>query len=76
MTDPGFGETCFGWLLDLAKYTNHAEFETLADVDQEKLALGRQISQISFAHNLIVIRKRDNSERSNFLSRPAALETV
>ena len=29
ITDPAFGETCYGEFLELSKYLNHAEFMTL-----------------------------------------------
>jgi hypothetical protein len=68
ITDPTFTQTCYGWFLDLAKYVNHAEFMNVDGVDENKLALARQIIRISFEHNLIAIEKGDNREGSNLLT--------
>ena len=65
--DPGFGGTCYGWFLELAKYVNHAEFQSRGGVDADLLALGRGITGITFQHNLIFVRKGDNLGRSNWL---------
>ena len=72
IADPAFGQTCYGWFLELAKYLNHAEFETLAGADAGMLALGQAIRRIAFEHNLIVVEKGSNTEPSNFddLARP------
>ena len=69
ITDPQFADTCYGWFLDLAKYINHAEFQTLDGVDARKLQLGQQIRQVAFEHNLIIVEKAPNTERSNFIRR-------
>ena len=63
--DPAFRLTCFGYFLELAKYVNHAEFIDTAGLDESLLAIGRQTKQILFEHNLIVVRKGDNTEPSN-----------
>jgi hypothetical protein len=65
VTDPQFAQTCYGWFLALAKYLNHAEFMTLEGVDGEMMKLGEQIRRIAFEHNIIVIEKGPNKERSN-----------
>ncbi len=67
--DPLFGQTCYGAFLELAKYLNHAEFLTREDTDATLLALGRRITRIAFEHNLILIWKGDNTQRSNLVTR-------
>ena len=65
ITDPDFASTCYGWFLELAKYLNHSEFETLDGVDRQMLALGQQIRRITFEHNMIIIEKGPNFDPSN-----------
>jgi hypothetical protein len=67
--DPRFANTCFGWFLDLAKYLNHAEFETLDGVDSTKMQFGRQIGRIVFEHNIIAVWKCPNNDPSNCIRR-------
>ena len=55
--DPSFSRTCYGFFLELAKYLNHAEFVRPRIVDEALLTLGRQITRISFEHNLIIVHK-------------------
>jgi hypothetical protein len=69
ITDPQFADTCYGWFLDLAKYANHAEFETLDGASAQKLQLGQQIRRITFAHNMIIVEKAPNTEPSNMMQR-------
>ncbi len=69
ITDPAFADTCYGWFLDMAKYLNHAEFETIAGCDDQKMELGQQIRRITFEHNLIVIEKGPNIQTSNSIRR-------
>jgi hypothetical protein len=64
--DPVFGRTCYGYFLELAKYVNHAEFRPTAATDAHLIKLAGQIKQITFEHNLIILRKGDNNERSTF----------
>ncbi len=59
----GFGQTCVGWFLELAKHLNHAEFLDVAD--PALLAYARQIRRITFEHNLILIHKGHNDAVSN-----------
>ena len=63
--DPAFRDTCYGYFLELTKYINHAEFIDTAGLDDSLLAIARTTKQILFEHNLIVVRKGDNSEASN-----------
>lgn len=67
--DPTFQQTCYGEMLELAKYINHAEFLSVDDVDPRQLALGRQITRITFEHNLIFIWKGRNTQPSNYVKR-------
>lgn len=55
---PAFAETCVGYFVALAKYVNHAEFESPDGVDPTRLAWAQQIRAISFEHNLIVVHKQ------------------
>lgn len=66
ITEPEFGQTCYGVFLELAKYLNHAEFITLRDTDPAMSELGKQIIRIAFEHNMIVIWKGRNDQLSNF----------
>ena len=64
---PEFAGTCYGYFLELAKYLNHAEF---VDGDGESPVFrrfGSRIIRISFEHNLIIIHKGQNTERSAFV---------
>jgi hypothetical protein len=72
IADPAFASTCYGEMLELAKYVNHAEFQSLVGVDQRRLAFGRQITRIAFEHNLIIVWKGDNTLASNYLRQVAA----
>jgi len=69
INDPGFRHTCYGELLELAKYVNHAEFQDFEGTDPRFLALGRRITRVSFEHNLIFIWKGANKQPSNYLNR-------
>jgi hypothetical protein len=70
ITDPKFAHTCYGWFLDLARYLNHAEFETFDGIDSQKMELGQQTRRIVFEHNIIVVEKGANTQPSNFMRRP------
>ncbi|MSP03644.1 MAG: hypothetical protein EXR07_21785 [Acetobacteraceae bacterium] len=63
--DQAFRQTCYGYFLELAKYVNHAEFMEPAGADTSLMAIGRKTKQITFEHNLIIVRKGDNTELSN-----------
>lgn len=67
--DPAFARSCVGEFLELAKYTNHAEFVTEFGIDPARVALARQITRIAFEHNLVIISKGDNTLPSNFRHR-------
>jgi hypothetical protein len=64
--DAAFGQTCYGYFLELAKYVNQAEFRPSAKTDPELLKFGRQVKRIAFEHNLIILLKGDNNETSAF----------
>lgn len=64
--DPAFGRTCYGYFLELAKYVNQAEFRTPDMVDPGLQAIAKTVKQIAFEHNLIILKKGDNTERSAF----------
>jgi hypothetical protein len=66
IADATFATTCYGYFLELAKYVNHAEFRPTAQPDPILLNFARQIRHIAFEHNLIILRKGDNNERSAF----------
>jgi hypothetical protein len=74
IADPQFDQTCYGWFLELAKYLNHSEFDTLSGVDLEKLELGKQIKRVTFEHNLIIVEKGQNISQSNYMKRQASCE--
>ena len=63
--DPAFAQTCTGEMLELAKYVNHAEFQSNEGTDPRRLAHARSIRRISFEHNLIILEKGDNTLPSN-----------
>lgn len=69
VSDPAFSSTCVGHFLELAKYINHAEFPHLDGLDEAQLAMVRQIQSITFVHNLIIVRKGDNTLPSTFIAR-------
>jgi demethylmacrocin O-methyltransferase len=64
--DPGFSRTCYGYFLELAKYVNHAEFRPTATTDPALLGIARQVKHLAFEHNLIIVRKGSNNEKSSF----------
>jgi hypothetical protein len=65
--DPQFRQTCYGYILELAKYVNHAEFVNGEGLDERLLGFARQVKRISFEHNLIILHKGDNDEPSTFV---------
>jgi len=65
--DPEFFKTCYGYFLELSKYLNYAEFPELDGADQHKISLARKIKRISFEHNMIIISKGKNEEKSNWI---------
>lgn len=69
ITDPKFSKTCCGWFLDLAKYLNYQEFQTLHGVEDLKMNLCSKIRRIIFEHNLIVVEKGSNTDPSNWMHR-------
>jgi hypothetical protein len=64
--DPAFGQTCYGYFLELAKYVNQAEFRSTFNVDPARQAFAKEITRITFEHNLIVLHKGNNDEKSAF----------
>jgi hypothetical protein len=56
-----FDETCVGYFVALAKYLNHAEFESEEGADPARLAWARQVRAITFEHNLIVVHKQPSA---------------
>lgn len=64
ISDPAFADTCYAYFLNLAKYVNHAEFIDRTGVDSHLVSLAQQIVGITFEHNMIVVRKGDNTEVS------------
>jgi len=52
-----FGETCMGYFCELAKYLNHAEFQSVDGLSDTMLAIARSTKRIAFEHNLILIHK-------------------
>jgi hypothetical protein len=66
ISNPGFSQTCYGYFLELAKYVNQAEFRSTDHIDPDRQRFAKQIKQISFEHNLIILLKGDNSETSAF----------
>jgi hypothetical protein len=67
--DIQFSTTCFGYFLELSKYINHAEFQTLEGVDSKLLFFGKNVKRIAFEHNIIIIWKGKNDEKSNSIRR-------
>lgn len=67
--DSQFSSTCYGYFLELSKYLNHAEFQTLEGVDEKMLFFGKNIKRIAFEHNMIIIWKGKNDEKSNSIRR-------
>lgn len=67
--DPAFAATCYGYFLELAKYVNHAEFVDDRGLDPAMLRFARHITRIAFEHNLVILFKGDNGERSAFVAR-------
>jgi len=67
--DPAFAQTCYGYFLELAKYINHAEFVDDQNVDETMLELARQITRVTFEHNLIILSKGNTTERTASLVR-------
>jgi hypothetical protein len=67
ISDPAFSRTCYGYFLELAKYVNYAEFRPGVAVALDLIAFSKQIRQITFEHNLIIIQKGANHEKSAFI---------
>lgn len=67
--DSKFSTTCYGYFLELSKYLNHAEFQTLENADEKMLFFGKNIRRISFEHNMIIIYKGKNNDQSNSIKR-------
>lgn len=65
---PRFGETCYGYFLELAKYLNQAEFPDRTGLDPRMAAFARQIRGIGFHRNMIVIQKGRNDDPSIFVA--------
>ena len=65
VSDPAFAQTCTGEMLELAKYVNHAEFQSNQGIDPRRLAHARSIRRISFKHNMIILEKGNNTLPSN-----------
>ncbi len=59
-----FRSTCVGHFIELAKYLNHNEFVVTRGVNPDMLAAAKQITRITFEHNLIIIEKGPNDEPS------------
>ena len=72
ISDPAFAGTCYAYFLNLAKYIHHAEFIDHTGIDPLLITLGREIVQIAFEHNIIIIRKDDNSDASVLAQRTGA----
>jgi hypothetical protein len=66
--DPNFAHTCIGYFLEMTKYLNYSEFLSTDAVDAEKLSFAKRIRQITFEHNLVVVRKGRN------IASPRAME--
>jgi hypothetical protein len=64
--DPAFGQTCYGYFLELAKYVNHAEFRPSVQADTNLLRFAQQIKRITFEHNLIILLIGNNTETTAF----------
>jgi hypothetical protein len=64
--DAAFSRTCYGFFLELAKYVNHAEFRPSARIDPVLIGFAREIRHIAFEHNLIILLKGDNTEKTAF----------
>lgn len=71
IADPGFKDTCFGYFLEMAKYLNQDEFLDRAGVNEAFATRARSIRQITFEHNLIIVRKGVNRDGSAFVRRSA-----
>lgn len=67
ISDPSFAQTCYGYFLELAKYVNQTEFRPNITKDPGLSAFARQVKHICFEHNLIILRKGDNTETSAFV---------
>ena len=65
INDPRFQNTCYAWFLELSKYLNQAEFLDRTGLDEALSARAETVRRISFEHNLIVVWKGDNRDRSN-----------
>ena len=52
-----FGETCMGYFSELAKYLNHATFESVDGLRELMLGIARSTKKIEFEHNLSPIHK-------------------
>lgn len=63
--DPAFTQTCTGEMLELAKYVNHAEFQSNKETDPRRLVYAQGIRRISFEHNMIILEKGNNTLPSN-----------
>lgn len=68
MFEPGFRETCYGYFLELSKYLNYAEFVDYRGAVPALLKYARNIKWIRFEHNLVIVRKGNNTERSHFVA--------
>jgi hypothetical protein len=66
INQPAFNQTCYGYILEMAKYLNQAEFRRSARIDPTLQQVARQVKQIAFEHDLIILRKGGNSETSAF----------
>jgi hypothetical protein len=62
ISDPALARTFFGEMLELAKYINHAEFQSTDQIDAQRLAVARTIHRIGFEHNMIVVWKSATPE--------------
>lgn len=67
-----FADTACGHFAELTKYLNFAEFMPDPAIDARMLAAARQIVNIQFEHNLIIITKGANDEPSYFADELAA----
>jgi hypothetical protein len=56
-----FEGTCMGYFLQLAKYVNYQEFRHGNAPDPGRLAFAKSVRNITFEHNLIVVRKARSS---------------
>jgi hypothetical protein len=69
---PAFDGTACGYFANLTKYLNHAEFIPGQVLDERMLGVAKEIANIQFEHNLIVVTKGENVEASCFSSELAA----